>query len=173
MAPVNVELIPNYEQIFEGLKLQPHNSVDGVPYGVPHGRGANIMLCNTDVVPRLRPAGTPVFEDAADYSGQISIYNYAIYIADAALHIMASDADMGITNPYQLSQEQFDAAVALLQDQSEHAIYWGTAAEQIQSFAAEESSLARAGSTWPTSCPTRRSPRRCPRKGRPGGPIPG
>lgn len=28
VAPVNVELIPNYVQIFEGLKLQPHNSVD-------------------------------------------------------------------------------------------------------------------------------------------------
>jgi putative spermidine/putrescine transport system substrate-binding protein len=145
VAPVNVDLIPNYEQIFEGLKLQPHNSVDGVPYGVPHGRGANIMLYNTDIFPEAPTSWAPVWEDAGEYTGQVSIYNYAIYIADAALHIMSSEDDMGITNPYQLNEEQFDAAVALLEAQSEHAIYWGTAAEQIQSFDTEE---AVVGTSW-------------------------
>jgi putative spermidine/putrescine transport system substrate-binding protein len=145
VAPVNVELIPNYEQIFEGLKLQPHNSVDGVPYGVPHGRGANLLMYNTDVIAEGPTSWAPVWEDAGMYSGQVSIYNYAIYIADAALHLMQTNPELGIENPYQLSQEQFDAAVAILQDQSEHAIYWGTAAEQIQSFAAEE---AVVGTTW-------------------------
>ena len=33
VAPVNLELIPNYENVFEGLKNQPHNTVDDVPYG--------------------------------------------------------------------------------------------------------------------------------------------
>ena len=145
VAPVNLELIPNYVQIFDGLKLQPHNSVDGVPYGVPHGRGANLLMYNTDVITEAPTSWAPVWEDAGDYSGQVSIYNYAIYIADAALHLMQTDPDLGIENPYQLNQEQFDAAVALLQAQSENAIYWGTAAEQIQSFAAEE---AVVGTTW-------------------------
>jgi len=145
VAPVNLELIPNYAQIFDGLKLQPHNSVDGVPYGVPHGRGANLLMYNTDVITEAPTSWAPVWEDAGDYSGQVSIYNYAIYIADAALHLMQTDPDLGIENPYQLNQEQFDAAVALLQAQGEHAFYWGTAAEQIQSFAAEE---AVVGTTW-------------------------
>ena len=145
VAPVNVELIPNYAQIFDGLKLQPHNSVDGVPYGVPHGRGANLLMYNTDVITEAPTSWAPVWEDAGDYSGQVSIYNYAIYIADAALHLMQTNPDLGIENPYQLNQEQFDAAVALLQAQSEHAFYWGTVAEQIQSFAAEE---AVVGTTW-------------------------
>ena len=39
VAPVNLDLIENYENVFEGLKNQPHNTVDDVPYGVPHGRG--------------------------------------------------------------------------------------------------------------------------------------
>ena len=34
VAPVNVDLLENYDDVFEGLKLQPHNSLDGVPYGV-------------------------------------------------------------------------------------------------------------------------------------------
>ena len=48
--PINLALIPNYADVFEGLKNQPHNTVDGVPYGVPHGRGANLLLFNTEVV---------------------------------------------------------------------------------------------------------------------------
>jgi putative spermidine/putrescine transport system substrate-binding protein len=145
VAPVNVDLIPNYTQIFEGLKLQPHNSVDGVPYGVPHGRGANLLMYNTDVISEEPTSWAPIWEDAADYSGQVSIYNYAIFIADAALHLMQTNPELGIENPYQLNDEQFAAAVDLLEAQSEHAIYWGTAAEQIQSFDSEE---ALVGTTW-------------------------
>jgi putative spermidine/putrescine transport system substrate-binding protein len=48
VAPVNTDLIPNYANVFPGLKGQPHNTVNGVPYGVPHGRGANLMIYNTD-----------------------------------------------------------------------------------------------------------------------------
>ena len=43
VQPINLNLIPNYADVFEGLKDQPHNTVDGVPYGVPHGRGANLL----------------------------------------------------------------------------------------------------------------------------------
>ena len=31
VAPVNTDLIPNYKDIFAGLKNKPWNSVDGVP----------------------------------------------------------------------------------------------------------------------------------------------
>ena len=43
-------MIENYDIVFEGLKDQPHNTVDDVPYGVPHGRGANLLMFRTDVV---------------------------------------------------------------------------------------------------------------------------
>jgi putative spermidine/putrescine transport system substrate-binding protein len=58
---------------------------------------------------------------------------------------METNPDLGIENPYQLNEEQFDAAIELLEAQSEHASYWGTAAEQIQSFASGESTV---GTTW-------------------------
>lgn len=143
--PVNVDLIPNYEGVFDSLKNKPHNSVDGVPYGVPHGRGANLLLYNTEVFTEAPTSWDPVWEGASEHSGQVSIYNYLIYIADAALHLMQKQPDLGITDPYQLNEEQFDAAVALLKEQNEHAIYWGTAAEQITSF---ESGDAVVGTTW-------------------------
>jgi putative spermidine/putrescine transport system substrate-binding protein len=48
--PVNVDLIDNYKDVFPDLKDQPYNTFDGTHYGVPHGRGANLLMWNSDVV---------------------------------------------------------------------------------------------------------------------------
>lgn len=55
VAPVNTALVPNYADIYPGLKNQPWNSVNGVAYGIPHGRGANLLMYNTD---KVAPAPT-------------------------------------------------------------------------------------------------------------------
>ena len=48
--PVNVDLVPNYETVFTDLKDQPYNTFEGVNYGIPHGRGANLLMWNSDDV---------------------------------------------------------------------------------------------------------------------------
>ncbi len=111
VSPVNVDLIPNYADVFEDLKLQQHNSVDGVPYGVPHGRGANLLVYNTEAFADGAPDSWGVmFEGGTPADGAVSVYDSPIYIADAALYLMATQPDLGITNPYALDQEQFDAS---------------------------------------------------------------
>jgi putative spermidine/putrescine transport system substrate-binding protein len=146
VAPINPDLIPNYADIFEGLKLQPHNSVDGVPYGVPHGRGANVLLYNTDTFAEAPTSWDVMWEADSPAAGGISVYNSAIYIADAALYLMKHNPDLGITNPYELDDAQFEAALDLLRQQNEIiGQYWGTAAEQIESFAAGDMT---AGTSW-------------------------
>ena len=58
-APVNTDLVPNYKDVFSGLKDQQWNSVKGVSYGIPHGRGANLLMYNTEKSPR-RPTPGPL-----------------------------------------------------------------------------------------------------------------
>jgi putative spermidine/putrescine transport system substrate-binding protein len=53
--PVNTELVPNYKTVFSDLKDQPYNTFEGVNYGIPHGRGANLLMWNKDEV---KPAPT-------------------------------------------------------------------------------------------------------------------
>ena len=136
VAPVNVDLLENYDAVFEGLKLQPHNSLDGQPYGVPHGRGPNLLMWNPDEVdPQTTQAG--LWADAANYEGRLSIFDSPDFIADAALQLMATQEDLGIENPYQLNQEQFDAAIALIEEQFTHGpLFWDgvTFGEQITDF---------------------------------------
>ena len=50
---------------------------------------------------------------------------------------MATQPDLGITNPYQLNDAQFAAAIDLLEKQRDAgALYWGTYSDQIASYGA-------------------------------------
>ena len=133
VAPVNVDLIPNYKNIFDGLKNKAHNSLNGQPYGVPHGRGPNLLTYNTEIITTAPTSWDPVW--SGEYGGKVSIYDSSDYIADAALHLMTVQPDLGIKNPYQLNEAQFTAAVDLLKKQRDAgAIYWATYADQVASY---------------------------------------
>jgi putative spermidine/putrescine transport system substrate-binding protein len=147
VAEIDPDTLPNYANVFPGLKDLPHNTVDGVNYGVPHGRGPNLLMYNTETFTEAPTSWDPVWEGGDAYQGQISVYDSSIYIADAALHLMATQPDLGITDPYQLTQEQFDAAVALLEAQAENEpLYWGTYTDQMASYTATDVVV---GTTWP------------------------
>jgi putative spermidine/putrescine transport system substrate-binding protein len=146
VAPVNLELIPNYANVFAGLKNKPHNTVDGVPYGVPHGRGANLMIWNAKEIPGSQTSWKLVWEKDSPAAGKISMYDSPIQIADAAVYLKSTQPDLNITDPYELDEDQFNAAVDLLKQQKPNVgEYWSDATKQIQSFAGGDST---AGTTW-------------------------
>src|SRR5215207_10257576 len=66
VAPINTALIPNYANVFEGLKNKTHNSLNGQPYGVPHGRGPNLLMYNTDVLAEEPTSWDVVWEGGAE-----------------------------------------------------------------------------------------------------------
>jgi putative spermidine/putrescine transport system substrate-binding protein len=150
VAPVDTELIPNFADVQEGIKNQDYNSLEGQAYGVPHGRGPNYLMFRTDQVPETTDSWAVIWDDAelAKYKGKISIYDDSIFIADAALWLKATQPDLGIDDPYQLTQEQFDAAVALLKKQAPNVgEYWpGDVVKQIGSYTNGDSVV---GTTWP------------------------
>ncbi len=145
VSPVNTDLIPNYADVYEGLKMRQWNSQDGVSYGVPHGRGANVMVYNSEA--GAAPTSIKdMFDPASVYSGKISVYDAPIYIADAAIYLMATQPDLGITNPYALDQTQFDAAIEALKVQKPMvAQYWSLYTDQQASLEAGSITL---GTSW-------------------------
>ena len=122
VAEIDTSKIPNYANVFAGLKGQPHNTVDGKTYGVPHGRGANLLMWNTDVVKPDPDSWSVVWEGGSAYKGKVTAYDYEIYIADAAVYLMSTKPDLKITNPYALDDNQFQAAVDLLKAQRHFAL---------------------------------------------------
>ncbi len=148
VEPVNVDLVPNYETVFSDLKDQPYNTFEDVHYGIPHGRGANLLMWNENEV-KPAPTSWNVTMDpkvAAKYKGKISQYDDPMSIAEAAVYLKSHQPDLGIENPYELNQEQFDAAVGLLEEQQPNVgEYWSEAAKQISGFANGDNTV---GTTW-------------------------
>lgn len=136
VQPVDLDLIPNYADVIPALKDKPWNSVGDTNYGVPHGRGANLLLYTEADYQQPPTSWADMWEADSPLKGKISPYDDAIYIADAAVYLMATQPDLGIENPYSLDQEQFDAAISLLEQQKPLvAEYWGDVVKQGQGLA--------------------------------------
>jgi putative spermidine/putrescine transport system substrate-binding protein len=146
VQPVNTDLVPSYAGIYDFLKNQSHNSLDGVAYGVPHGYGANLLQYNTEVFAEAPTSWSVVWDENSPYAGKITSYDSPIYIADAALYLMKTQPDLGITNPYALDETQFAAAVDLLKVQRANVgEYWSDYLAQAQSFTTGDSVV---GTSW-------------------------
>ena len=146
VAPVNTALVPNYADVFPGLKQQAFNSVKGRMYGIPHGRGANLLMYRTDKVSPAPDSWGAVFDPHSPYKGHITAYDSPIYIADAALYLMRTRPSLGIRNPYALDAKQLAAAVDLLKAQ--HSVigeYWSDFQQSEHSFKTGDTVL---GTTW-------------------------
>jgi putative spermidine/putrescine transport system substrate-binding protein len=146
VAAVNLDLVPNHKAVFASLTSTPHDTVNGVHYGVPHGRGANLLAYNTDVVKPAPDSWSVVWDPNTPLAGKITDYDSPIYIADAAVYLMATRPDLGIRDPYALDEKQLAAAVDLLKAQRPNVgEYWSDATSLIDSFA---SGSVAAGTTW-------------------------
>jgi putative spermidine/putrescine transport system substrate-binding protein len=117
VVPIDTKILTNYANIDPLLKNQPYNSVNGKMYGAPHGWGANLLMWNTKDVKTAPDSWGVVFDPNSPYKGKITAYDDPIYIADAANYLSKTQPDLKITNPYELTQPQFDAAVSLLKKQ--------------------------------------------------------
>ena len=137
VAPVNTALLKDYADVFDGLKNKPWNSVGGKAYGVPHGRGANLLMYNTDAATPAPDSWSVVWDAASPFKGKVTAYDTPIYIADAALYLMKTKPDLGITNPYALDEKQLAASMDLLKVQKGLiGEYWSDYTKQIAGFKA-------------------------------------
>jgi putative spermidine/putrescine transport system substrate-binding protein len=146
VAPVNTKLVPNYADVFQQLKDQDFNSVNGQMYGIPHGRGANLLMWRSDKVPGTLDSWSSVFDQGSQYKGSLTAYDNPIYIADAALYLKATKPALKITNPYELDDKQFQASVDLLKQQRANiGEYWSDYTKEQAAFTSGDSTV---GTTW-------------------------
>lgn len=149
---INTSLVPSWGTIDPRLQDAPWFTVEGKHYGVPYQWGPNVLMYNTDVFPSPPTSWNVVFEeqilsDGESNKGRVEAYAGPIYIADAAMYLKYNNPELGIKDPYELTQPQFDAAIALLQQQRTLvARYWSDAYVEIDDFTKEG---IVAGTAWP------------------------
>jgi putative spermidine/putrescine transport system substrate-binding protein len=156
---INTDLIPSWSTVDERLQEAAWHFVDtdgdgvGEHYGVPYQWGSNVLMYNTETFGDTAPdSWSVVFEeqtlpDGESNVGRVQAYDGPIYVADAALYLMYHNPELGITDPYSLDRDQFNAALDLLRQQ--RALvgrYWHDAFIQIDDFTNE--GVVASGS-WP------------------------
>ncbi len=150
---VNTALIPSWSTVDPRLQGAVWHTVDGKHYGVPYQWGANVLMYNTEAFKDKPPTSwNVVFEemtlpDGKSNKGRVQAFDGAIYIADAALYLMHHQPDLGIKDPYELTEDQYQAALTLLRAQRKIVNrYWHDAFIQMDDFKNEG---VVASSSWP------------------------
>jgi putative spermidine/putrescine transport system substrate-binding protein len=145
VQPVNPALVPDWKNFIPQLKSPPHNTIKGVHYGISLQWGPNTLLYNTQKVKPAPTSWSAIY--SKKYKGKVTVPDNPIQIADAALYLSKTKPSLGITDPYELTQSQLAAAVALLKQQKPLIRkYWALASDEIDLF---KSGDAVIGASWP------------------------
>jgi putative spermidine/putrescine transport system substrate-binding protein len=145
VKPMNTALIPDFTNFQTFFQAPPYNTISGVHYGISLQWGPNTLLYNTKKFVNP-PTSWNVIYDTAN-KGLVTVPDNPIQIADAALYLSKTQASLGIKDPYELTQKQFDAAVKLLKDQRPLIKkYWALATDEITLFQNNDVTI---GAAWP------------------------
>jgi putative spermidine/putrescine transport system substrate-binding protein len=145
VRPVNPALIPDWKNFQPQFKAPSFNTINGVHYGISLQWGPNVLLYNTQRF-SSPPSSWSVIYDKS-YSGLVTVPDNPIQIADAALYLMKKQPGLHITDPYELTQTQFNAAVDLLKQQRPLIKkYWALASDEISLF---QNGDVVVGAAWP------------------------
>ena len=154
VGAVDPSLFPEMENVIaplnpDGGTNTDHYIVGDNVFGVPYMYGPNFLMYNTEEVSPAPTSWDVTFEADSPYAGSITAYDSPIFIADAAMYLMATQPDLGITDPYELTQEQFDASVDLLKQQADMiSAYWALYTDESDGFV--DGSMV-VGTAWPVN----------------------
>jgi putative spermidine/putrescine transport system substrate-binding protein len=145
VKPVNVKLVPSWKQFRPFLKSPNFNTINGIHYGTSLQFGPNVLLYSTKTFATAPTSWSVIYDPK--YKGQITVPNNPIQIADAALYLETAQPSLKITDPYELTQTQFNAAINLLKQQKPLVPkYWNLASDEINLF---QSGTTIVGAAWP------------------------
>lgn len=145
VQPMNVNLVPEWKNFIPQLQSPPHNTVDGKHYGISLQWGPNTLLYNTRAVTPAPTSWAAIY--SPKYRGAITVPSNPIQIADAALYLSKTNPSLGITDPYELTEAQLNAAAKLLTQQRPLIKkYWALASDEIELFKNGDVVI---GASWP------------------------
>jgi len=145
VQPIDVKLIPEWNDFVAELKSPPYNTLKGIHYGISYEWGPNVLIWNTAQIDVAPTSWAAIYD--ARYKGKVTVPDNPIQIADAALYLSRHEPALGISDPYELTPKQLQAAATLLKKQrSLIKKYWALASDEIELFKNGDVVI---GAAWP------------------------
>lgn len=152
VAPVNTKLVKRYGDLSKPLRELPATKSGSRTYGVPYTWTTDALLYNSAKV-KPAPDGWGALFDPAKaekYRGRLMMADSPLSIGLAALYLKSSRPSLKITDPYQLTKPQFDAAVKVLRQQKPLVgRYWRQSPDAIEAFSTTGAGSAVLGQGQP------------------------
>ncbi|MFC6579213.1 extracellular solute-binding protein [Planomonospora parontospora] len=145
VAPVDTSLIEAYDDIPGWLRELPGLRRKDEVYGVPYLWGVNRVV-HGGSRDGARDGG---YDGPGDLytTSPVAIRDDPLSIADAALALAGAGRDLDVSDPFQLTPAQLDAAVGLLAERDgPDRVYWKDPVEVVRAVAGGSVRLAQA---WP------------------------
>jgi putative spermidine/putrescine transport system substrate-binding protein/spermidine/putrescine transport system substrate-binding protein len=129
VEPLDLDQVPNYQQLFEPLQTLAFNRMDDDVYGAPTFWGIEPVTVNADAIPEGDDFGL-LFDP--QYAGKISMWDDISTISAVANY-------MGYKDLWSLSDEELEAVKSKMIEQKKLVRkYWSQAGEAIELFASGE-----------------------------------
>jgi putative spermidine/putrescine transport system substrate-binding protein len=145
VTPMSTALVPEWKNFIPQLQSPSHNTVDGKHYGISLQWGPNTLLYNTKSVTPAPTSWSAIY--SPKYTGEVTVPANPIQIADAALYLSKTQPSLGISDPYELTEAQLNAAANLLKQQKPLIKkYWALASDEIELFKNGDTVI---GAAWP------------------------
>jgi putative spermidine/putrescine transport system substrate-binding protein len=145
VTAMNVALVPEWKNFIPQLQSPSHNTVAGKHYGISLQWGPNTLLYNSKSVNPAPTSWSAIY--SPKYKGQITVPANPIQIAEAALYLSKTQPSLGISDPYELTEAQLNAAANLLKQQKPLIKkYWALASDEIELFKNGDTVI---GAAWP------------------------
>jgi putative spermidine/putrescine transport system substrate-binding protein len=145
VTPMSTALVPEWKNFIPQLQSPSHNTVDGKHYGISLQWGPNTLLYNTKSVSPAPTSWSVIY--SPKYKGEVTVPANPIQIADAALYLSKTQPSLGISDPYELTEAQLNAAANLLKQQKPLIKkYWALASDEIELFKNGDTVI---GAAWP------------------------
>jgi putative spermidine/putrescine transport system substrate-binding protein len=145
VTQMSTALVPEWKNFIPQLQSPSHNTVEGKHFGISLQWGPNTLLYNTKSVTPAPTSWSVIY--SPKYKGQVTVPANPIQIADAALYLSKTQPSLGISDPYELTEAQLNAAASLLKQQKPLIKkYWALASDEIELFKNGDTVI---GAAWP------------------------
>ena len=140
VQPIDVTRIAAYRTIGTVFQNAALHTIDAVHYGVPFQWGPKVLMYNSAVFKTPPVSWSALLQeqklsDGKSSAGRVGTFDSPTALADIAVYLKSTQPGLGIDNPYELSEAQYQAVLATMRAQKPLIRrYWHDADAQISDF---------------------------------------